>query len=287
MSNHTAMFWTADNGGKVNCTLCPHNCKISLDSTGLCGVRKNIGGTLYAESYGKITSLALDPIEKKPLYHFEPGSKIVSVGSYGCNLKCGFCQNYEIAHKQAEYKYCPPEFWVQNAQRIPKVYNNIGVAFTYNEPTIGYEYILDCAKLLKENGQKVVLVTNGYLNRQPLENLLPYIDAMNIDLKGFTDEFYRKLGGKLEPVKETIALSQKHCHVEITTLIIPNENDSDGEIAQLSQWIASLNPNISLHLSRFFPNYKYSDNKETPESTMFRLAKIAGQYLNNVFLGNM
>lgn len=283
-----ALFWSGAENGGVRCALCPHNCSIPEGAAGICGVRKNAGGVLTASGYGQISAIALDPIEKKPLALFHPGTRILSIGGFGCNLRCPFCQNSEISLEYEKTRRgaetLSPEQVVRLAkQTVPD--GNIGVAYTYNEPLINYEFVYDCAKLVHEAGLLNAVVTNGYISRGPLEMLLPLIDAMNIDLKGFTDGFYRKLGGSLEPVKETIALSQRYCHVEVTTLIIPGENEDDA--AELAAWIASLDPAIPLHLSRFFPRYKYSDRAPTPRETVFRLTEIAKKYLENVFAGNL
>jgi pyruvate formate lyase activating enzyme len=257
--------------------------------TGFCGARSNIEGQVKSTNYGRVTSLALDPIEKKPLLRFMPGSRILSVGSYGCNLRCPFCQNCKISMVDgltAETTFISPEKLVERALELrPK--GNIGLAYTYNEPLIGCEYVFDCARPAHDNGLKNVLVTNGYVCEKPLLDILPLIDAMNIDLKGFTDAFYKKLSGDLETVKRTIALSAQSCHVEVTTLIIPNENDSAQEMAALSAWLSSVNPEIPLHLSRFFPRYKYADKAPTPAETLHKLYDIAKQNLKYVYLGNL
>ena len=281
-----AMFWSPAQHGVVSCELCPHLCKIADGITGFCGARENRGSVLAAASYGQITSLALDPIEKKPLYMYQPGKQVLSVGSYGCNLRCQFCQNHGISmeYGNREYRFATPEQITDLAvQFIPD--GNIGVAYTYNEPLVGYEFVYDCAKLVRKNNLANVLVTNGYINRRPLELLLPLIDVMNIDLKGFTGEFYANLGGSLSPVTETISLAAHHCHVEVTTLVIPDENEYD--IEKLAAWLASINPDIPLHLSRFFPRYKYSDREPTPPETIHRLCNTARKHLRYVFGGNM
>ncbi|MDR0197010.1 MAG: radical SAM protein, partial [Oscillospiraceae bacterium] len=215
---------------KLNCPICPHNCVLEENQTGFCRARANIDGEIISLNYGRITSIALDPIEKKPLRRYFPGSVILSVGSFGCNLRCGFCQNHGISMTDAGIKATrvPPEELVRKAaDLIPS--GNIGIAYTYNEPLIGYEYVRDCAELARERGLKNVLVTNGYINEPALSALLPFIDAANIDLKGFTPEFYKNIRGDLETVKRTIELARGVCHVEITTLIIPGENDSRDE----------------------------------------------------------
>ena len=271
------------------CDLCFHNCSLEEGQTGFCRARRNIDGIIVPINANWITSLALDPIEKKPLYHFYPGSKILSIGSFGCNLACPFCQNHSIAtmsFQNKHAKYMRAEELVNLAvDFIPQ--GNIGLAFTYNEPLIGFEFVLETAKLAKQNKLKTVLVTNGTISEKYLLEILPYIDAMNIDLKGFTQEFYSKLNGNLEQVKRTIELSQTRTHVELTSLIIPGENDSEDDMVKEVQWIASVNPELPLHLSRFFPNHLWMDKQITPLDTLIKLEKIAKQYLKHVHLGNV
>jgi len=273
---------------KVVCPVCPHSCNLSEGQVGLCRARTNINGKVVASNYGKITSIALDPIEKKPLARFYPGSYILSVGSYGCNLKCPFCQNHSISmcsEKDSEFLTMSPEELIKKAEEL-KVRGNIGIAYTYNEPLIGYEFVYDCSVKAHEKGLKNVVVTNGYINKEPILKLLSFIDAMNIDLKGFTESFYKTLGGDLESVKRTIEISSKHCHVEVTTLIISGENDSPEEIEALSEWLSEINPEIPLHLSRFYPRYRYSDREPTEVSSIYRLRDIAGKHLKYVYTGN-
>jgi len=283
-----AEYWDKLENNAVKCGLCPHYCLINDNCTGKCGARVNIGGTLIAESYGRVTSIALDPIEKKPLYMFYPGKKIVSVGSYGCNFHCQFCQNSNIS---LEYKknspgieYMTPELICEVVKEAVKD-ENIGIAYTYNEPLIGYEFVKDCAKLIGKAGQMNALVTNGYINKEPLEELLPLINALNVDMKGNNTRTYDKVGGTQEVVKRTIETAAKKCHVEVTTLVIPGENEDTVE--ETAKWLFTVDPSIPYHLSRFFPRYKYSGRDPTPPETMYRLFDVAKKYLKNVFLGNM
>ena len=239
-------------------------------------------------NYGKLTSLALDPIEKKPLRRFHPGSLILSVGSFGCNLRCPFCQNHEISMAgEAEIQtveVSPAQLAGQAAEL--RAQGNIGAAYTYNEPLVSYEYVRDCAELVREQGMVNVLVTNGTIEEGPWRTLLPLIDAVNIDLKGFTPAWYRRLGGDLETVKRSIALAAEQCHVEVTTLLVPGENDSAEEIRELAQWLASISPEIPLHLSRFFPRYRMIDHPPTPVEQVYGLAETAQGYLPYVYTGN-
>ena len=277
---------------KTTCQVCMHRCALSPGQTGLCGARKNENGKIVCANYGRITSLALDPIEKKPLKHFRPGSLILSVGSYGCNLRCPFCQNHEISmagEGDVHSPYVPPQRLADLALEWKERdgAGNIGIAYTYNEPLVGWEYVRDTARLVKENGMANVLVTNGTAAPELLEELLPLIDAMNIDLKGFRAEYYRKLGGDLDTVKTFIARAVTACHVELTTLIVPGENDSLEEMEAQARWIADLNPEIPLHITRFFPQYHMLDRKSTEIQSLRQLAETAGQYLTNVSLGNV
>lgn len=285
-----AMYYEKNDKSNVKCMLCPNYCFISPGKKGSCGVRKNIEGILYSLNYGKISALSLDPIEKKPLYKFHPGSSILSAGSIGCNFKCPFCQNYSIARLEPEEVEA---FYVSSKELVDRAFDmkskgNIGIAYTYNEPTVWYEYILETAKLAFDRGLVNVLVTNGYINPEPLEELLPYIHAMNIDLKGYTSEYYIDIiKGNLESVKSTIEISSKKCHVEITTLIVPELNDSPEVIEELSKWLSSLSPDIPLHLSRFFPRFEMTDKVPTPVKTLYDLKAISEKYLNYVYIGNV
>ncbi|KPU46349.1 7-carboxy-7-deazaguanine synthase [Oxobacter pfennigii] len=267
----------------VKCNLCPNYCVIENANLGSCRTRKNTGGTLYTLNYNRIAALALDPIEKKPLYHFYPGTKILSAGTLGCNLKCSFCQNWHIAQDDADTQEITGERLVDIAIKQ----ESLGIAFTYNEPFIWYEYIYEIAKLCKKKGLKYVLVTNGYVNEEPLNEMLHLIDAMNIDVKGFTGKFYKDIcKGILEPVKRTVEKAASQCHIEVTTLVVTDLNDTIDEIRELSLWLSSIDKNIPLHLSRYFPNYKL-DNPPTPLNTLKMLYDEAKKHLNYVYLGNV
>lgn len=240
-------------------------------------------------NYGRLTAMALDPIEKKPLAMFYPGSYILSIGSYGCNLRCPWCQNASIsmAHgDEVRSVYVSPEAMARKAEEC-KEHGNIGVAFTYNEPLVSFDYVRDTAKLVQERGMKNVLVTNGCFDLWILEEVLPYIDAMNVDLKAFDAEFYEKIGGSLEKVKAFIKASVNKCHVELTTLIIPEMNDGLEDMEREAKWISSLDERIPLHISRFFPQYKMEDRSATDPSIIYELKSIAENYLKNVFTGNL
>ena len=271
------------------CDLCPHHCKLSPGQEGACRARIGTDKGIKSLNYGRLTSVALDPIEKKPLSFFHPGSKILSIGSFGCNLFCPFCQNHDISMAGAqdiETSEASPEDIASEASRLVPA-GNIGVAYTYNEPLIGYEFVRDTAQQIKAGGLKNILVTNGYISKPYLEELLPLIDAMNIDLKSYDSEFYKRIGGDLETIKENIKMSAAKCHIELTCLIIGGENDSDEEMTAMSEFIASISPDIPLHISRFFPRYKYVGKKATLIETLYRLEKIAKKQLSRVILGNV
>ncbi|MBR4211316.1 MAG: AmmeMemoRadiSam system radical SAM enzyme [Oscillibacter sp.] len=274
---------------KVTCTLCFHHCALDDGQTGYCRARGNRGGAVVPLNYGKISGIALDPIEKKPLRRFRPGSKILSVGSFGCNLRCPFCQNHEISMagaEDAEALYLSPEALAAQAGRLREL-GNIGAAYTYNEPLIGYEYVRDCAREVRKRGMLNVLVSNGTIEEGPWRELLPLLDAVNLDLKGFTEAWYRRLGGDLETVKRNIRLAaEAGCHVEVTTLLVTGENDGAEEVKALSEWLAGVDPSIPLHLSRFFPRYRVLDRPPTPVETVYRLADIARNALTCVYTGN-
>ena len=270
------------------CLICPHSCIISPGKRGLCGVRENNGEGIVLTTYEVISAFALDPVEKKPLYHFYPGMNIVSIGSYGCNLKCDFCQNYQISQyveREGAYRLTPQEL----VNKALKAERNVGIAYTYNEPLIWHEYVLDCARIAAAHGMKNVMVTNGYFNSKPLAELLEVIDAFNIDLKAFDNEFYRKYtGATIKPVLNSLAaVKEKGKHLEITTLILPGLNDSETAMRREAEWIRSnLGRNVPLHISRYFPMYQRSD-PATPSNTITRLVDIASEYLDYVYSGNL
>ncbi len=280
-------YFTADlssENDSIQCTLCPHRCIIKNNSTGICLVRTNRNGTPEIPYYGRLSALAVDPVEKKPLYHFFPGSKILSAGFFGCNLKCPFCQNYSIStHADLSYEIYPPS-------AVPAILlktGGIGLAYTYSEPLIHIEWITETSRILREKGYKNVLVTNGFINEGPADDILEYTDAANIDLKSFNPDFYRKeLKGGLDEVKLFIKKASSSIHVEITTLVIPGKNDSAEEISEMASFISSLDRNIPYHLSCYYPSYKYS-TPPTPAPTVLELVETAKKYLNYVYPGNV
>ena len=273
----------------TQCEICFRHCVLRDGQIGFCRARICQNNQIIPLNYAKITGIALDPIEKKPLRRFYPGSMVLSIGSFGCNLRCPFCQNHEISMAgldEIKTTEIPPEKLLNYALEL-RSRGNIGVAYTYNEPLICYEYVTDCAKLIKRNHMANILVTNGSVAEKPWRELLPLIDAVNIDLKGFTPEYYRNLNGDLETVKRAIILAHESgCHVEVTTLLIPGENDSQDEIRALAQWLANIHPDIPLHLSRFFPRYRYADLSPTPIETVYQRAADARQFLRYVYTGN-
>ena len=280
----------------AECGVCFRHCSIAEGRLGFCGGRIARGGRVEDYNYGRITALALDPIEKKPLARFFPGSRVLSVGSFGCNLRCPFCQNHDISWSEQAKQYAKtaenvsPEELVEIALTTQKR-GNIGLAFTYNEPLIGYEFVRDAARLAKAEGLKNVLVTNGTAELAVLEELKPFIDAMNIDLKGFTDRYYSQvLGGDRKQVLSFIEEAVKTCHVELTTLIVPGENDTEDEMRELSQWVSRLrNPEgeeVPLHISRFFPRFHMQDRQATEVRAVYRLAEVAREALQFVYTGN-
>ncbi len=279
-----ASFYEKSSDGKVLCHLCPAECVLTEGKVGICNCRSNQNGILVTHNYGEVVALAIDPIEKKPLYHFYPTSQILSTGANGCNFGCLNCQNWEISQGKAETKAVTPEQLVA----LAKERNSIGVAFTYTEPFIWYEYVLDTAQLLKQANLKVVLVSNGYINKEPLEKLMPFIDAINIDLKSMDDDFYKKIcKGKVQPVFDTIeTIAKSDIHLEITNLIIPDLNDSVEQIEKWVDYVASLSEYIPIHFSAYHPDYKMSQ-RATDEKTLFEAVQIAQKRMKYVFVGNV
>ena len=277
----------------ASCPICPHACTLSEGRLGICGARRATDGTIIADNYGKLTSLALDPIEKKPLARFHPGTTILSAGSYGCNLNCLFCQNSDISRMcgdrlSGRIDASTPETLVETALRL-KSRGNIGIAYTYNEPLVGYEFVLDTARLAHETGLLNVIVSNGYINEPVFLELLMFLDAANIDLKAFSQKFYDMVGAPkgLETARRSIELAAQTIHVEVTTLIIPGLNDSTEEIDEMTAWLAGIDANIPYHLSRFHPAYRMLDRPPTPRSTITKLVEVAKSHLRYVYAGNM
>jgi pyruvate formate lyase activating enzyme len=286
-----ALYYEKLNNNLVKCELCPWLCNIQPNNRGICGVRQNLKGKLYSLVYARPCAVHVDPIEKKPLYHFMPGARAFSIATIGCNFFCGFCQNWQIskadvANVEKEYDELAPERAVELCK---KEKCNI-ISYTYTEPTIFYEYMLDIAKVAKKQGIKNTIVSNGYINEAPLKELCKYIDGANIDLKGFTDEFYRKIcKGKLEPVLNTLkTLRREGVWLEITNLLVPGLNDDFKKIEEMSEWISKeLGKDVPLHFSRFHPDYKITDAEPTPMETLEKARKIAEEYLNYVYIGNV
>ncbi|MCK4585671.1 AmmeMemoRadiSam system radical SAM enzyme, partial [candidate division WOR-3 bacterium] len=278
-----AMYYEKLQDGKVRCNLCFHKCLLTPGKTGLCLGRKNIEGKLYAINYGRTTSLGMDPIEKKPLYHFFPGKEILSIAPNGCNLQCPFCQNAEISQTKITTREITPEDLISLCKR----YNSIGVAYTYSEPLIWYEFLIDAGASVKNAGFKNVLVTNGIIEEEPLKQLLPLIDALNIDLKSIREDFYRKIvKGDLSSVMRTINMAHKISHIELTNLIITGLNDSDEDIEDLVDWVSNLDISIPLHFSRYFPHYKMN-NPPTPQERLEFAYRKAKEKLDYVYVGNI
>lgn len=290
-----AMLYEKLDEGKVRCFLCSHNCRIAPRKFGICGVRKNKDGTLYTHVYGEVIASHVDPIEKKPLYHFLPGTSSFSIATVGCNFKCSFCQNWRIsqASKQGDessgYELMPEE-----AVREAKKNNCKSISYTYTEPTIFFEYAYETAKLAKKAGLYNVFVTNGYMTEEALLEIRPYLDACNVDLKSFSEDYYKNMcGARLKPVLDSIKIMKKlGIWIEITTLIVPGRNDSDKELGSIAEFIAGAGTDIPWHVSRFHPDFKYTEPVPTPIETLKKASAIGKQaglryvYLGNVFEGN-
>lgn len=281
-TDRVAAHWAPD-GDAVRCGLCPHRCRIAEGTAGTCGVRENRGGTLFAATYGKVAAVAVDPVEKKPLFHFHPGARVLSIGSVGCNFRCDFCQNHHLVLRHAPVESVRIEDLLRTARRE----NSVGIAYTYNEPLIQFEFVLDCAKAFRAAGMKNVLVTNGYVCPEPLSELLPFVDAMNIDLKSTDPAFYRKVcGGDPGPVVATIRAAAKATHVELTTLLYTGHNDTDGQVRGLVDFVAETDPGIPLHISRYFPQHRATAPPTPPDrlAAAYRIARVRLPY---VYVGNM
>lgn len=286
-----ALYWQKMEDGNVLCLLCPRHCKLREGQHGACFVRSAEKGRLIANTYGSSGGFAVDPIEKKPLYHFLPGTSVLSFGAIGCNLRCLFCQNWTISRSENLDELLtnvPPEEVVRMAKKM----GCPSVAFTYNEPIIAFEYVVDCARACRKNGIKTVAVTAGYIEPEPGKEFFAVMDAANVDLKGFTEEFYNRLCGvKLQPILDTIKLIKKQTKtwLELTTLLIPGENDSEEEVDRLSKWIITeLGPDVPLHFSAFHPDYKMDDHQPTPVSTLTMARKVAlANGLRYVYTGNV
>lgn len=280
--NVEAKYYTA-HPDHVECAMCPHYCSIKPGKWGICRGRKNEGGKLWAANYGETTSIANDPIEKKPLYHFFPGKKILSIACNSCNMRCPFCQNWEISQAEVETRYLPPEILL----KMFEDHETLGVAYTYTEPLMWFEYILDAGNAIRKAGGKNVLVTNGMINEEPLHEILPLIDAMNIDLKTMDPGVYKKtLKGDLEAVRRTIETAHKNCHIEITNLIVTGMNDKKSDIDSLIEYVSSIDPNIPLHFSRYYPNHEYTKPPTSVKIIEYAYAK-AREKLSYVYIGNL
>jgi pyruvate formate lyase activating enzyme len=281
---HEAAWWEPGSNGSVRCLLCPHGCVVAPGRRGRCGVRENQFGALRSLNRGLVTSLAIDPIEKKPLRRYLPGTTTLSAGSFGCNMHCAWCQNHRISHGM-------PAARALSAEEIVAMARQAGcpsVALTYNEPSVFYEWTLDVARAARHEELGVVLVTNGYINPGPLAELLPFMTAMNIDLKSFDEKKHRKwTGGELRHVMRTIeTVARSDCHLEVTTLVVPGVSDDPGDIESQCRWLAGLNPGIPLHLTRYFPSWRASAPATSPD-TLRLLAQIARKRLNDVYIGNV
>jgi len=277
-----AAYW-APEGDTARCALCPHRCRIAPGKAGICGVRENRGGTLFAATYGKAAAIAVDPVEKKPLFHFHPGARILSIGSVGCNFRCEFCQNFHLVLRQAPLE----EVRIKDLLRAAHREKSVGIAYTYNEPFIQFEFVLECSKAFRAAGMKNVLVTNGYVNPEPLSELLPFVDAMNIDLKSTDPAFYRRIcGGDLDPVLATIREAAKGTHVELTTLLYTGHNDADDQVRKVVDFVVETDREIPLHISRYFPQHR-ATAPPTPPDRLAAAYRIARERLPYVYVGNV
>jgi len=281
--DHEAKHYEVIDSGLVRCLICPVRCKLKEGQEGICMGRKNRGGKMIATNYGEVVSMSIDPIEKKPLYHFHPGDPIISIGPNGCNLSCKNCQNWSISQERQPTTYLSPERLVEIAS--DKL--SAGIAYTYTEPFIWFEYLLDTAEFAHKKGLYNVCVTNGYINKEPLEELLPFIDAVNIDVKSMRPEFYRRIcKGNLETVIQTVeTCAAAGVHVEVTNLVIPGMNDSDEDIDKLVNWLAGISRDLPLHISRYFPQHEMNV-EATPIRRLHDIWVKAKESLNYVYVGN-
>jgi len=283
---HEALLWSPADKGRADCALCAHRCAIAPGRWGICGVRENRAGALVTHAYGEVVAANVDPIEKKPFYHFLPGTTSLSIAAAGCNFKCGFCQNWQISQDRAPSRTVTPEQTLKLAQQYAAD-GNIGVAYTYNEPFIWYEYVRDTAPLIQAAGLHNVLVTNGIVEQEPLEELLPYIDAMNVDIKSMSERFYLEhCKGQALPARQTVERAFGRVSVEITNLIIPGQNDSEDELRALVDWAASVSPDLPLHFSAYHPDYEF-DAPPTPPATLRLAYELAREKLKYVYVGNL
>jgi pyruvate formate lyase activating enzyme len=286
-----AQFYKKTRDNKVQCTLCSHECIISHSERGTCGVRENLDGILYALNHGKLAAQHIDPIEKKPLFHFYPGSKSYSISTVGCNFRCSFCQNYDLSQMPVSTKkiighYVSPEKVVDSAAK----YNCKSISYTYTEPTIYFEYALDVARIAHERNIKNVFVTNGYFTPEALKEIAPYLNAVNVDLKSFSEDFYKKLSSaKLQPVLDSIKLLKDYgIWIEVTTLLMPSKNDSDKEIYSIAEFISSIDVDIPWHISAFYPTYKLLNVPPTSPEKLLQAREIGiNTGLHYVYTGNI
>lgn len=284
-----AQYYSVLEGGKVHCRLCPHSCKLGEGMAGICRIRRNIGGKLIAEGYETYSAISFDPIEKKPLYHFYPGTEILSVGGLGCNMRCKWCQNCEISQSGVETRVNKKQMTARQLLQLAGSRNkNIGIAYTYNEPTIAFESNIQVARLFRKEGYKNVLVSNGYLSEIPLNEYLKYIDAVNLDIKAFNPITHLQFtGARLEPVlKNAVKIFKAGIHLELTYLVVSSVNDDETEFRDFIKWmVKELGNETPLHISRYFPRHEFNVEATNP-ATLKSFVKIAQEYLDYIYLGN-
>ncbi|MDC7224689.1 MAG: AmmeMemoRadiSam system radical SAM enzyme [Spirochaetales bacterium] len=283
------LFFEKGDSGRIHCALCPHGCVLDEGQTGLCQVRQNRKGKGVSLNYGSLSAVHIDPVEKKPLYHFKPGTDILSLGSYGCNLSCRYCQNHPIARDRDRFAFAGEDEIITPSLILEKLEGDLsGVAYTYNEPIVWYEFVVECARSVKDKGYANVMVTNGFIEPEPLKELFPLIDAFSVDLKAFSGDFYRSIcGGRLTPVKRSLeAIARSGCHLEVDYLVVPELNDGESDFDEMLRWyVQELGPQVPLHINRYHPQYKLSQ-PATPVPTLVRLDEKARDYLDYVYIGN-